>query len=169
VKHIIAFIMAAGIALSAQASTIERHFSPNGGAEAAVVSAIGQAQHSLHIATYQLTNKRIADAILEAHARGVTVKLVVDRSQRNALKGDQYCCAAKVAKVIPTLLDAKHPIQHNKVIVIDSKTVITGSFNFSNAAEKSNAENLLIIRDDKELAADYIADWNKHAAHAEKY
>ena len=48
---------------------------------------------------------------------------------------------------VKTLIDAKHAIAHNKVMVIDSETVITGSFNFTKAAEDHNAENLLVIHD----------------------
>jgi len=46
---------------------------------------------------------------------------------------------------IPTLIDAQHAIARNKVMVLDGSVVITGSFNFTKAAEESNAENLLII------------------------
>ena len=69
---------------------------------------------------------------------------------------------------IPTLIDAKHAIAHNKVMVIDEETVITGSFNFSKAAEQENAENLLIIHD-RALAAKYLENWKAHAAHSEVY
>ena len=48
---------------------------------------------------------------------------------------------------IPVLIDAKHAIAHNKVMIIDGKTVITGSFNFTKAAEEQNAESLVIIKD----------------------
>jgi phosphatidylserine/phosphatidylglycerophosphate/cardiolipin synthase-like enzyme len=51
-------------------------------------------------------------------------------------------------------------IAHNKVMVIDSRTVITGSFNFTKAAEESNAENLLVI-DDAELAKKYTQNWTE--------
>lgn len=167
-KYLITMLFAL-FAFSAQAASPEVHFSPNGGSQDAIVKEIDSAQKSLYVATYQLTNKHISAAILDAFSRGVKVSLLVDRSQRNVLKGDQYCCAANVAKVIPTYVDTKHAIFHNKVIVVDEKTVITGSFNFSNAAEKSNAENMLIIRDDPVLAGEYIANWYKHQQHAEKY
>ncbi len=52
------------------------------------------------------------------------------------------------------LIDTEHALAHNKVILIDGDTVITGSFNFSRAAEERNAENLLVIRD-QELAEKY--------------
>src|ERR1035437_6167609 len=57
---------------------------------------------------------------------------------------------------------------HVKIMVIDGQVLITGSFNFTKAAEEKNAENLLIIRD-KELATAYIANWHLHEAHSELY
>lgn len=59
---------------------------------------------------------------------------------------------------MPVLIDAKHAIAHNKVIVIDGETVLTGSFNFTKAAQDKNAENLLILHDRK-LAAQYAENW----------
>jgi phosphatidylserine/phosphatidylglycerophosphate/cardiolipin synthase-like enzyme len=53
-------------------------------------------------------------------------------------------------------------------MVIDRETVITGSFNFTKAAELNNAENLLVIRS-KELAGIYIKNWNSHKEHSETY
>lgn len=55
-----------------------------------------------------------------------------------------------------------------KVMIIDQETVITGSFNFTRAAEEKNAENLLIIKS-KELAKIYIDNWNTHKGHSEPY
>jgi phosphatidylserine/phosphatidylglycerophosphate/cardiolipin synthase-like enzyme len=69
---------------------------------------------------------------------------------------------------IRTLIDGKHPIAHNKIMVIDGQTVITGSFNFTKAAEEGNAENLLVIRD-ATLAAKYTENWNVHSAHSDPY
>jgi phosphatidylserine/phosphatidylglycerophosphate/cardiolipin synthase-like enzyme len=53
-------------------------------------------------------------------------------------------------------------------MVIDGRTVLTGSFNFTKAAEDNNAENLLVIEDGA-LAAQYAANWRKHADHSETY
>ena len=69
---------------------------------------------------------------------------------------------------IPVQIDAKHAIAHNKIMVIDGQTVITGSFNFTTAAEEHNAENLLVIRS-PELAAKYAANWKVHADHSDPY
>jgi phosphatidylserine/phosphatidylglycerophosphate/cardiolipin synthase-like enzyme len=56
---------------------------------------------------------------------------------------------------------------HNKVIIIDNRIVITGSFNFTNAAEGRNAENLLVISD-VHLADRYAQNWKAHQAHSEQ-
>ena len=53
-------------------------------------------------------------------------------------------------------------------MIIDKETLITGSFNFTKAAEEKNAENLLVIKS-KELAKEYLDNWHKHKEHSEKY
>jgi phosphatidylserine/phosphatidylglycerophosphate/cardiolipin synthase-like enzyme len=57
-------------------------------------------------------------------------------------------------------------IAHNKVMIIDDMHVLTGSFNWSQAAATSNAENLLLITD-KEINQLYTANWIERAKHAE--
>ena len=69
---------------------------------------------------------------------------------------------------IPTKIDAQHAIAHNKIMVIDDQTIITGSFNFTKAAEEHNAENMLVIHS-PELATKYTANWKAHADHSEPY
>ena len=95
----------------------------------------------------------------------VKVEVILDKSQRT----DQYSSATFLYNSgIPTKIDAQHAIAHNKVMIIDGETVITGSFNFTKAAEENNAENLLIIHD-KKLAKRYIKNWQEHAGHSEVY
>ena len=67
-----------------------------------------------------------------------------------------------------SLVLAAHAIAHNKIIIIDGETLITGSFNFTKAAEERNAENLLVIRD-KKLASLYVRNWQEHSQHSESY
>jgi phosphatidylserine/phosphatidylglycerophosphate/cardiolipin synthase-like enzyme len=73
-----------------------------------------------------------------------------------------------LSRDIPTYIDDKHAIAHNKVMIIDRGVVITGSFNFTKAAEEKNAENLLILKN-KELAKVYMGNWYKHREHSENY
>jgi phosphatidylserine/phosphatidylglycerophosphate/cardiolipin synthase-like enzyme len=70
---------------------------------------------------------------------------------------------------IATYIDSHHAIAHNKVMVIDSRTVITGSFNFTKAAQEKNAENLLVITDAPELAHRYLDNFHRHLRHSERY
>jgi phosphatidylserine/phosphatidylglycerophosphate/cardiolipin synthase-like enzyme len=66
------------------------------------------------------------------------------------------------------MIDANHAISHNKVMIIDGETVITGSFNFTKAAQEKNAENLLIVRD-QALAAQYTQNWKAHWQHSQSH
>ena len=69
---------------------------------------------------------------------------------------------------IPFKIDAVQAIAYSKNMIIDGETVITGSFNFTKAAEENNAENLLVIHD-KQLADRYTKNWEGHAKHSEVY
>lgn len=141
------------------------YFSPHGGCTQAAVKELGAAKSIILVQAYSFTSKPIAKALLEAHKRGVKVEVILDKSQRT----EKYSEADFLVNVgIPTKIDSKHAIAHNKVMVIDGATVITGSFNFTKAAEENNAENLLVIRS-SEVAAKYTANWKDHAEHSDDY
>ncbi|MEI6519831.1 MAG: phospholipase D family protein [bacterium] len=141
------------------------YFSPDGGCTDAIVSEINAASSVIRVQAYSFTSTPIAKALVDAKNRGVDVQVILDKSQRTA----NYSSADFVAHAgMPTYIDAEHAIAHNKIIIIDNQTVITGSFNFTKAAESKNAENLLILKD-AELAKSYLANWQKHLEHSEKY
>jgi len=122
-------------------------------------------KQTILVQAYSFTAEPIAKALLEAHKRGVKVQVILDKSQ----KSERYTSATFLANSeIPTFIDAAHAIAHNKVMVLDGKTVITGSYNFTKAAEEKNAENLLIIQS-VELAKIYSENWNQHLKHSEAY
>ena len=123
------------------------------------------AKATVLVQAYSFTSAAIAKALVEAHGRGVEVKVILDRKET----GSRYSSADFVAHArIVTLIDGAHAIAHNKVMVIDGLAVITGSFNFTTAAEQRNAENLLVIHD-RALAARYTENWYAHAAHSARY
>ena len=144
---------------------IEVYFSPNGGCTEAIVKAIGEAKESIYVQAYSFTSQPIAEALVAAQKRGVKVSAILDDSNKTDKGTTEDAIAAAGVR---TLIDAKHAIAHNKVIVIDAKTVLTGSFNFSRAAEESNAENLLVIHD-ADLARKYLANWTAHESHSAPY
>jgi phosphatidylserine/phosphatidylglycerophosphate/cardiolipin synthase-like enzyme len=140
----------------------EVYFSPNNGATDAIVREINRARSEILVQAYSFTSAPIAKALLKAHQRGVKVQAILDKSQ----KTQKYSSTSFLTNSgIPTFIDAKHAIAHNKIIIIDQAVVITGSFNFTKAAEEKNAENLLIIRS-KELAAPYLENWRHHRDHS---
>jgi phosphatidylserine/phosphatidylglycerophosphate/cardiolipin synthase-like enzyme len=141
------------------------YFSPHGGCTEAIVGEITHAKSNLLVQAYSFTSAPIAKAVVEAHRRGVHVAVVLDSSQAS----QRYSSADFLANSgVPVRIDAKHGIAHNKVIIIDGTTVLTGSFNFSKAAESSNAENLLVLTDPA-LARTYTTNFNAHAAHSTNY
>lgn len=140
-------------------------FSPGGGCTEAIIAEIDQAGTEILIQAYSFTSAPIAKALLNAHKRGIRVEAVLDKSQRK----ERYTSATFLSNAgIPTYIDDRHTIAHNKVIIIDGGIVITGSFNFTKAAEEKNAENLLIIRSEK-LAGLYRENWILHRNHSVDY
>lgn len=144
---------------------LQVYFSPAGGATDAIVKAIGGAKSEILVQAYSFTSTPIAKALVAAHKRGVTVQAILDASQRK----EKYTSATFLANSrIPTFIDDTHAIAHNKIIIIDGQTVITGSFNFTKSAEDRNAENLLIFKS-PELAKLYIDNWQHHREHSQPY
>ena len=122
-------------------------------------------KQTIFVQAYSFTSAPIAQALVNASRRGVKVEAILDKSQRT----EHYSEADFLARAgIPVYIDAAHAIAHNKVMVIYDEAVITGSFNFTRAAEEHNAENLLVLRDG-DLAARYQENWQKHRAHSEPY
>jgi phosphatidylserine/phosphatidylglycerophosphate/cardiolipin synthase-like enzyme len=144
---------------------VQVFFSPQGGATEAVVNALDQATNNVLVQAYSFTSAPIAKALVEAHRRGVKVQVILDHSQRT----EKYSEADFLKNSgIPTLIDAQHAIAHNKIMILDDSIVLTGSFNFTRAAEEHNAENLLVINDPV-LAKAYLENWHAHEQHSEAY
>jgi len=144
---------------------LEVYFSPEGGCTQAICETLCRAKKEIFVQAYSFTSAPITKSLIEAHRRGVHVAVILDKSQQ----GGRYSGATALLNAgIPVSIDSAHRIAHNKVMVIDGSTVITGSFNFTKAAEHSNAENLLIIRAANELASTYLVNWKAHENHSSR-
>ncbi len=151
--------------LTLRNTPVKVFFSPKGGCTEGITAEIDQAKTEILIQAYSFTSVPIAQALLKAHKRGVRVEAMLDKSQRR----ERYTSATFLSNAgIPTYIDDRHAIAHNKVIIIDGGIVITGSFNFTKAAEEKNAENLLIVRSG-ELAELYRKNWTLHRNHSVDY
>lgn len=137
-------------------------FSPNGGITENIVKAIDAASKNIYVQAYSFTSTPIAAALVNAHKRGVHVEIILDKSDVNG-KGTALPLFRESG--IRTFIDEKHAIAHNKIMIIDEITVFTGSFNFTKAAEYSNAENSIRLTDAK-IATAYRENWNTHRGHS---
>ncbi len=154
---------------AAAQGTVEVAFSPKGGATAATVRFIGEARLSIRMAAYGLTSNPIGKALVEAKKRGVDVRVVVDRDH-NGQRGEANSVANYLAaNGVALRVDTAVRIQHNKYVIVDGQSVQNGSFNFTRAAETSNAENIVIHRGSPGLARLFTDNWNRLWDESESY
>jgi phosphatidylserine/phosphatidylglycerophosphate/cardiolipin synthase-like enzyme len=116
-------------------------FTPGGQCTRLIIEEIEGARHTILVQAYSFTSAPILSALKAAHARGVEVEVIVDKtSARPSPSGSRYSAATYLTNAgIPVWVDSKVAIAHNKVMVLDDATVITGSFNFTAAAQNHNA------------------------------
>lgn len=145
--------------------TVSVCFTTRDNCSSAITHEIEQAKTEILVQAYSLTSKPIADAIVKAKDSGVSIGVILDRSSKFARNSATFF---SVLNGIPTYLDGRHSIADNNMIVIDKRTVITGSYNFTNESDEKNAENLLIVKSD-ELAGAYIDNWQEHKGHSEEF
>ena len=143
---------------------IATHFSPKGGCTEAVVAHVSGARFEVLVQAYSFTSKEIANALIAAVGRGVKVMVLLDKSNERETHTELGDLTAHGLEV---LVDSCHAIAHNKVIVVDGRTVLTGSFNFTNQAEHENAENLLILQNHHDLAEKYRTNFHHHREHCQ--
>lgn len=161
-RHVLLVLLASilGAAETISGITAQVYFSPDGGCTTAIFAAQEAATSTVRVQAYSFTSAPIAKALATAQARGVDVRVILDKSQRT----ERYSGADFIAHAgIPVLIDEKPAIAHSKVMIIDGSTVITGSFNFTSSAESRNVENVLVLRS-AELAAAYTANWQTRSA-----
>jgi phosphatidylserine/phosphatidylglycerophosphate/cardiolipin synthase-like enzyme len=148
------------------APTIEVLFSPDGHCTDRIVAEINKAETSVRVQAYYFTSLRIAKAIVEAKERGAKCEVILDPSQ----EADGRSAADFLRRNgVRVYIDDKHAIAHNNVIIIDGTTVMTGSFNFTQAAEYDNAENVLIISGYPDVTDAYVRNFDRHKAHSREY
>jgi len=139
------------------------YFSPKGGCQEAILKEINAARSEILVLAYSFTAEVLANGLIAAKKRGVHVEVVLDKSNEVERYSDLHIF---LHNSLPPLIDAHHAIAHNKVMVIDKMTIITGSFNFTNQAEHENGENLLIIRGNPDLVQAYRQNFLAHKAHS---
>lgn len=164
-SFVVAVIGLALVATATRAADIETYFSPRGGCANAVAIEVRNATTTIDLAAFQLTHPGLLWELATAAKRGVCVRVIVNADQE---VGDKPPAACLKSYGVTVLTDRHEKLFHDKYCVIDGRTLLTGSFNWSINGEERNAENLLILRDATTAAA-YTADYAKHWAHSMPY
>ena len=132
---------------------VKPYFTPSLQCENGIIKLINKAENTIDVAVYALSNRNIVDALKEAKNRGIKVRILTDRLQ----------ASGKSSRVVELFeyglnirINTKHKIEHNKFAIFDNKKVVTGSYNWTEAASTKNSENCLFIIKDKAAIRDYI-------------
>jgi phosphatidylserine/phosphatidylglycerophosphate/cardiolipin synthase-like enzyme len=151
----------------AKTSQIEILVTPKDKCFGRIVQLIDGAKETINVQAYQLTAEPIAEALKRAHARGVKVHILADKTQTS--QTSSTFIPGLAAAGIPIKIDHRPAIAHCKIIIIDGKTTLTGSYNWTDGAENRNAENLVIIENQKEVAKIYQKNWDARSAVSKPY
>lgn len=122
-----------------------------------ITDILGRAHRYVYVAVYSFTSDLLADALIELKNRGVDVKVVIEEQQAN-VRGSEYERLKNAG--IDVRIDGNPDLMHHKFAVIDDELVITGSYNWSAAAEEKNDENLVVLND-KEVAELYRKEFER--------
>lgn len=144
--------------LSIDGTQVEVFFSPDDGVSQRLVALIQSAQESIDFMAFSFTSDELATAMLGRARQGVTVSGVFEEYQYKSNTGTEYDNLRSAG--LDVRLDGNPRNMHHKVIIIDSKIVITGSYNFTFNAENRNDENLLVI-DNADIAALYLVEFKR--------
>ena len=145
------------------ATHVEVYFSPEDGVAKYVLQRLATAKKNIHFMTFSYTADTISDAMIAKVKAGLVVRGVFERQNAGGSGAD---FGRLKQGGVDVLEDGNCYILHHKVIVIDERTVITGSYNFTSSAEKDNDENLVIV-DDPALARAYLEEFQRVYAQAQ--
>ncbi|MBW8009967.1 MAG: phospholipase [Chloroflexi bacterium] len=140
-----------------EGTQVEVYFSPEDDTDDRIIELIDRAEESIYFMAFSFTSDPIAEALLRADARGVYVAGIFETSQASNTGGEFFQMADLG---LPVELDGNPKFMHHKVIIIDSRIVITGSYNFSASAEERNDENTLILHN-ADIAELYLAEFRR--------
>ena len=147
------------------------YFTPWDDAEGAIMRAIRAAKTQVLVQAYVFTSGPIAGELINAKKRGIDVRVTADHEQIERISTSRIPDLARAG--IPVWAETRYQAAHNKTMVIDAggavPVVITGSYNWTVAAQRRNSENVLILRGAADLAQAYKANWERHRADASPY
>lgn len=139
-----AALLVLALILPTAASPSDVHFSPGDGVRRYLLRAIQESRHEIDVAVYHITSTELAAALAAAKARGVRVRVLTDREK--AAAGSPAIRILRYKGVtVRSLGISEQSLMHHKFAVFDGRSVATGSYNWTNSAERANYENLVFL------------------------
>lgn len=145
----------------------EVYFSPREGVRDQIIKRINLSKSTIDVAMYSFTSGEIAQALVNASSRGVRVRVIRDASQSSD-KNDENVYLRDNGVDVVIRSGRGRGIMHNKFAIFDGVKIFTGSYNWTENAEKYNWENALFIDDPKLATAfkkEFEAIWNSPPRH----
>lgn len=139
-------------------TAVEAHFDND--CEKALIGEIEKSKKDIRIAIYSFTRFSIANALKKAAQSGVQIKVIWDKTQYDSSEYSEKIKGILQDAKIEVFIFEGEPKMHHKFAIIDSKTVVTGSFNFTTSAAKFNYENMVIIKETG-VAEKFSKAWEK--------
>jgi len=138
--------------------SIDVLFSPNGGTQKRIATAIDSAKATVDLAIYSFTAQPIFNSLVNAVKRGVKIRAVFDKSETHGVQASFHDQLEKLGVPIKVLAPAGG-IMHNKFLIVDNSLLELGSYNFTNRAELNNRENA-VFTSNPDLITKYKANFN---------
>lgn len=135
----------------------QAYFSPGPDCRIAIEQAMETALDELLICVFTISDDRLSDAIQRAHRNGLTVRVLSDNDKMEDRGNDVERLAASGVEV---RVDRSPEHMHHKFMVVDGRTVLTGSYNWTRSAETRNEENLVSL-DDPFLAGRFSEEFER--------
>ena len=137
----------------------EVHFSPDGGIRRHLLRAIRESRQQIDVAVYHLTSMELAQALAAAKNRGVRVRVLTDQ-ERATSGGPAIRILREKGVQVRSLGVSEQSLMHHKFAVFDERVVATGSYNWTNTAERANYENLVLF-DDRDVVTRFTREFQR--------
>lgn len=133
------------------ASPAEVHFAPVDGIRRHLIEAIRDSRQRIDVAVFHITSTELARALTSANARGVRIRILTDH-EKARLDGPAMRIFRAAGLSVRVLGVHEQSLMHHKFAIFDDRLVATGSYNWTQSAERANYENLILLDDPKVVA-----------------
>lgn len=148
-----------GLGAPTAASPAEIHFTPDGSIRRHLLDAIHESRQRIDVAVFHITSTELARALTSAKARGVRIRILTDH-EKARLDGPAMRMFRVAGLSVRTLGVREQSLMHHKFAIFDDRLVATGSYNWTQTAERANYENLVFL-DDPTAVAQFAEEFQR--------